>query len=95
MVSRQYRRDSVSTNRASEGLWSHTRDIISGQLLLPEETGDLAYRATFSRNELLRLGDQGVNNLLDQSDIQVWLGPGRHVVFYPLRNHEEYNLVLM
>lgn len=79
----------------SAGLWSHTRDIICGKSVLPEETGDLAYRATFSRSELENVGDESVSRLLDQDDIRVWLGPNRHAVFYPLRNREEYNLVLL
>ncbi|XWX01650.1 hypothetical protein V2A60_009678 [Cordyceps javanica] len=79
----------------ADGLWSNMRDIVSGSPMLPTETGDLAYRATFCRGDLTSLGDEGVNRLLEQSDIRVWIGPGRHAVFYPLRNHQEYNLVLI
>lgn len=32
---------------------------------------------------------------MEQADTQVWLGSGKHVVFYPLRNHEQFNLVFM
>ncbi|KAJ6780591.1 hypothetical protein PWT90_07118 [Aphanocladium album] len=79
----------------ADGLWSHTRDIICRKSILPEETGDLAYRATFSRSELESVGDEAVNRLLDRDDIQVWLGPNRHAVFYPLRDRQEFNLVLL
>lgn len=71
------------------------RSIVVGRSVVPEDTGDLAYRVTFSRDQLEALGDQGVDGLLEQSDIQVWLGPGKHAVFYPLRDHTEYNLVLL
>lgn len=77
------------------GLWSQTRKVVVGHPIVPQETGDLAYRATFSRSELLALKDDAVNTLLDQSSIHVWLGPGKHAVFYPLREHTEYNLVLL
>ncbi|CEJ93492.1 hypothetical protein VHEMI09075 [[Torrubiella] hemipterigena] len=79
----------------ADGLWSHTRNIVLGRSLIPEETGDLAYRVTFSRDQLRGLASKEVDALVERSDIQVWLGPGRHVVFYPLRNHTEYNLVLL
>ncbi|KAJ3498988.1 hypothetical protein NLG97_g697 [Lecanicillium saksenae] len=79
----------------ADGLWSHTRDIIYGKSVIPEETGDLAYRATFTRSQLQSLGDEAVNRLLDNDDIQVWLGPNRHAVFYPLRERQEFNLVLL
>lgn len=32
---------------------------------------------------------------MEQADTQVWMGFGKHVVFYPLRNHEQFNLVFM
>lgn len=79
---------------AADGLWSKLRSTmgIGGD---PEETGDLAYRGTFSAEQLKALGDPGVQELLDASDVQVWLGPHTHVVFYPVRNKSEYNLVLL
>lgn len=69
--------------------------MVLGHHLSPEETGDLAYRATFSRKQLLALGDEDVNKLLDETSLHVWLGPGKHAVFYPLRGNTEYNLVLL
>lgn len=66
-----------------------------GRPFPPQETGDLAYRGTFSRKQLHGLGNERVDKMLEQSDIQQWLGPGKHVVFYPLRSHSEYNLVVL
>jgi salicylate hydroxylase len=61
----------------------------------PEETGALAYRGIFSLKELKALNDPQVDDLLKADKVQNWLGPGKHCVFYPLRNHTEYNIVLM
>jgi salicylate hydroxylase len=77
------------------GLWSVLREHVLGRPSPPAETGDLAYRGTFTRSQLAHLNDEKVNKLLDDSSIQVWLGPEKHVVFYPVRNGTEFNLVLM
>jgi salicylate hydroxylase len=55
----------------------------------------MAYRGTFTRQQLLAFNDDNINQLVEASNVQVWLGPGRHAVFYPLRDHSEFNLVLM
>jgi salicylate hydroxylase len=68
---------------------------VLGQPYPPQETGDMAYRGTFTRQQLLAFNDHNINQLVEASDVQVWLGPGRHAVFYPLRDHSEFNLVLM
>ncbi|KAI1464440.1 putative salicylate hydroxylase [Daldinia caldariorum] len=79
----------------ADGLWSMSREIVLGRPFPPTETGDLAYRGTFALDQLKGLHNERIDKLLEQSNIQVWLGPGRHAVFYPLRNHTEYNLVLI
>lgn len=61
----------------------------------PLETGDLAYRGTFSLQELNALNNPEVEKLIAASDVQVWMGPEKHVVFYPVRNKSEFNLVLL
>jgi salicylate hydroxylase len=77
------------------GLWSMLREYVLDRPFPPEETGDLAYRGTFTREQLLAFQDEGIDKLMEASNVQVWLGPGRHAVFYPLRGHTEYNLVLL
>lgn len=77
------------------GLWSGVREAVLGRPFPPQETGDVAYRGVFTRQQLLGLKNKRLESILDQSNIQVWLGEGSHAVFYPLRNHSEYNLVLM
>jgi salicylate hydroxylase len=61
----------------------------------PSETGDLAYRATFSLEELQELNDPRVTELCQVRDVSVWVGPEKHCVFYPLRNGKQFNLVLL
>lgn len=71
------------------------REYVLDRPFPPQETGDLAYRGTFTRAQLQAFNDQRINELMEASNVQVWLGPDRHAVFYPLRNHTEYNLVLL
>ena len=61
----------------------------------PVETGDLAYRATFTREQLEFLGDDKVNELLKKVAVTSWLGPEKHTIFYPVRGGQEFNLVLL
>ena len=79
----------------ADGLWSRTRKLALDDHTEPSETGDLAYRGTFSEERLRNTQDRGVQELLEQSDVQVWLGPDKHVVFYPVNDKTEYNLVLL
>jgi len=79
----------------ADGLWSSTRDAILGHPSPPAETGDLAYRATFSRRQLLELEDPRVKDLCSSRTVTLWMGPDRHCVFYPLRDGAEFNLVLL
>ncbi|KIX01938.1 uncharacterized protein Z518_07877 [Rhinocladiella mackenziei CBS 650.93] len=79
----------------ADGLWSMTRDAILGRPSPPVETGDLAYRATFSRKQLLELKDPRVEELCLRHCVTLWMGPDKHSVFYPVRSGEEFNLVLL
>jgi salicylate hydroxylase len=79
----------------ADGLWSFLRSVVLGVQSLPSETGDLAYRGTFTAAQLQATGDMAIQELLEESDVQVWLGPDKHVVFYPLNGKDEYNLVLV
>jgi salicylate hydroxylase len=76
-------------------LWSKVRDAIHGHQVFPLETGDIAYRATFPREELEALNDEKVNELCQQNAVTSWLGPGKHAIFYPIRGGHEFNLVLL
>lgn len=79
----------------SLGLWSLTRDKLLGYESPPTETGDLAYRGTFSKKQLLELQDPRVEELCSRKVASLWMGPDRHAVFYPVKSGQEFNLVLL
>ena len=76
-------------------VWSDLRSFVLARPVPPVETGDLAYRGTFSREQLKAIKNEKIDELIESSNEQVWLGGGRHAVFYPLRDKTEYNLVLL
>jgi salicylate hydroxylase len=73
---------------------STVRKAVLGYLHSPVPTGDMAYRATFTREQLEALGDEKVNELCREIAVTSWLGPAKHTIFYPLRGGKEFNLVL-
>ncbi|KKK26655.1 hypothetical protein ARAM_002541 [Aspergillus rambellii] len=79
----------------ADGLSSVVRDKVLNTPVAPFETGDLAYRATFSLEQLQALNDPEIEKLCQRHTVTLWMGPDRHCVFYPIRNGKEYNLVLL
>lgn len=77
------------------GLWSVSRSEMLGKASEPFETGDLAYRGTFSLEQLRQLNDPRVEELCRDPAATVWFGPSKHCVFYPVRNGTQFNLVLL
>jgi salicylate hydroxylase len=67
-----------------DGMWSKIRDDIVGDGK-PKVSGHIAYRAVLKRDE--------VPPDLWQPDVILWAGPRTHLVHYPLRRGELYNLV--
>jgi 2-polyprenyl-6-methoxyphenol hydroxylase-like FAD-dependent oxidoreductase len=67
-----------------DGVWSKIREQIVGDGK-PRVSGHIAYRAVLKRAEVP--GD------LWQPDVILWAGPRTHLVHYPLRRGELYNLV--
>jgi 2-polyprenyl-6-methoxyphenol hydroxylase-like FAD-dependent oxidoreductase len=67
-----------------DGMWSKTREQIVGDGK-PRVSGHIAYRAVLKRDE--------VPEDLWQPDVVLWAGPRTHLVHYPLRRGELYNLV--
>ena len=68
----------------ADGLWSKTRQKIVGDGK-PRVSGHIAYRAVLKREE--------VPADLWHPDVVLWAGPRTHLVHYPLRRGELYNLV--
>ncbi|EMD91232.1 hypothetical protein COCHEDRAFT_1082540, partial [Bipolaris maydis C5] len=77
------------------GLWSMIRETILGRASTPVETGDLAYRATFTREQLESIKTPGMEELLSPNTQHLWMDPGKHAMFYLLRGGTESNLVLL
>jgi salicylate hydroxylase len=67
-----------------DGVWSKIRDRIVGDGR-PRVSGHIAYRAVLEKAE--------VPQDLWRPDVVLWAGPRTHLVHYPLRRGELYNLV--
>lgn len=78
----------------ADGLWSTLRTHILGRESPPKETGDMAYRGTFSLSALQAPGDPAVDELCRQRIVTMWVGPESHAIFYPLRCGEQFDLVV-
>src|SRR5579871_77268 len=68
----------------ADGLWSEVRAAIIGDGK-PVEHGHVAYRAVVPSHSLRR----GIAT----DEVQIWVGPGHHVVCYKLRRGELFNVV--
>jgi salicylate hydroxylase len=68
----------------ADGLWSRMRAQLLGDEK-PRVSGHIAYRAVLPRAE--------VPDDLWQNNVVLWAGPKTHLVHYPLRRGELYNLV--
>jgi len=68
----------------ADGLWSRVRNQLLGDAK-PRVSGHIAYRAVLPRAE--------VPDDLWQNNVVLWAGPKTHLVHYPLRRGELYNLV--
>lgn len=71
----------------ADGVWSRVRDIIYASTYPVNFSGDLAYRSLVLQKML--------PEHLRMQSIRVWLGPGMHLVQYPVRGGEWLNSVLI
>lgn len=67
-----------------DGLWSRVRHAVA-DTLPPVPTGHVAYRGLVAASQLPAT--------MRTPRVQVWLGPRLHVVHYPVRRGEAFNLV--
>ncbi|MCJ1370037.1 hypothetical protein MMC20_001249, partial [Loxospora ochrophaea] len=74
----------------ADGLWSGTRSKFLGKDSPPAVTGDLAYRILIKASEL---EDPELRAWVEGQTVNLWAGPGSHVVGYTVRGKELYNLV--
>ncbi|KAI1091699.1 salicylate hydroxylase [Rostrohypoxylon terebratum] len=77
---------------AADGIKSITRSLLTGQPDVPRDTGDVAYRILLPGEKLL--ADPDLADLITNPCTTSWCGPDAHLVGYPVRDGELYNLVV-
>lgn len=79
---------------AVDGIKSTIRErLLNDSSVKAEPTGDAAYRIMLPR--AVMQSDPELRELVDEPQATRWLGPNRHVIAYPVRGHELYNVVLV
>ncbi|KAE8328656.1 hypothetical protein BDV39DRAFT_191966 [Aspergillus sergii] len=80
---------------AADGIKSTIRGHLLGEdspsKAIP--TGDAAYRIMLPRSVMEK--DPELKELVDEPQATRWLGPDRHIIAYPVRKHELFNVVLL
>ncbi|KAF9888669.1 hypothetical protein FE257_008427 [Aspergillus nanangensis] len=80
---------------AADGIKSTIRDHLleadAPSKAIP--TGDAAYRIMLPRSTMEK--DPELRALIDEPQATRWLGPNRHIIAYPVRKHELFNVVLL
>ena len=77
---------------AADGLWSSARSSLCGRPVLPQPTGDLAYRIVLTADQVKE--DAELWAVITRPGIRIWLGPGAHAVAYSLFSGQMLNIVL-
>jgi len=79
---------------AADGVKSRLRQQMLGlQVDTPTPTGDAAYRIILPRSAMV--ADPELRELIDTPRGTRWVGPGRHIMAYPIKAHQQYNIVLL
>ncbi|KAF2456829.1 salicylate hydroxylase [Lineolata rhizophorae] len=73
------------------------KSIIRGKVLQDSEdvaipTGDAVFRVMLTRDQMV--DDPELRPFIDEERATRWMGPNRHIIAYPVRNHQMYNIVL-
>ncbi|KAH8886228.1 salicylate hydroxylase [Thozetella sp. PMI_491] len=76
----------------ADGIKSICRPLLTGQPDIPRDTGDVAYRILIPQEKLL--ADPELADLITDPCTTSWCGPDAHIVGYPIRNGEQYNIVV-
>ncbi|KIH88698.1 salicylate hydroxylase [Sporothrix brasiliensis 5110] len=77
---------------AADGIKSLCRPLLTGQADAPRDTGDVAYRILIPAEKLL--ADPELAPLIQAPCTTSWCGPDAHLVGYPIRNEDTYNIVM-
>ena len=78
---------------AADGIKSMVRGKILGDdrdVAIP--TGDAVFRVILTREILSNYPE--LQPFIQEKKAIRWIGPGRHIIAYPVRNHEIYNMAL-
>lgn len=76
----------------ADGIKSICRPLLTGKPDVPRDTGDVAYRILIPAEKLL--ADADLAELITNPCTTSWCGPDAHVVGYPIRDGEMYNIVV-
>ncbi|KAM0321676.1 hypothetical protein ACHAPQ_009317 [Fusarium lateritium] len=77
----------------ADGIKSAVRESMLSDLGLKaevEETGTAAYRIILERKQMEPYPE--LLELIDSDTVHRWIGPGRHLIAYPIYNHTLYNI---
>ena len=74
----------------ADGLWSTARKLVAGDQ--PRTDAFVAYRGTVPADDMARLRS-GDRTPAGPADEIIWIGPGKHLVQYPIRPGRLYNQV--
>lgn len=77
---------------AADGIKSIARPLLTGQEDRPRDTGDVAYRILIPGDKLL--ADPLLATLITKPSTTSWCGPDAHIVGYPIRGGDLYNVVV-
>ncbi|KAF2092871.1 salicylate hydroxylase [Rhizodiscina lignyota] len=77
---------------AADGIKSIARPQLTGRPDIPRDTGDVAYRILIPGSELLK--DPDLASLITHPATTSWCGPEAHLVGYPIRDGDLYNIVV-
>lgn len=77
---------------AADGIKSIARPLLTGQEDRLRDTGDVAYRILIPGSKLL--ADPLLASLITEPSTTSWCGPDAHIVGYPIRDGELYNVVI-
>ena len=86
------RKESGDLIVAADGIWSSTRTLFFAKPMLPQPTGDLAYRIVLTADQI---DDPELRNIITTPGIRIWMGPRAHAVSYSLLGGEMFNIVLL
>ncbi|KAF5010116.1 hypothetical protein FDECE_3702 [Fusarium decemcellulare] len=75
----------------ADGVQSKARELFQGHPLPATDTGDISYRILIPGQDML--ADPDLRDLVSQPWVTSWCGPGAHVIGYPVRGGEIYNVV--